>query len=62
MNKKAMQAITEALREALTAYSVLEQDSMERVAIAQRLFGVAATQVLLPQLDEIAQNVRQRPE
>jgi hypothetical protein len=25
MNKKAMQAITEALRDALTAYSVLEQ-------------------------------------
>ena len=35
MNKKAMQAITEALRDALTAYSVLEQNSMERVAIAQ---------------------------
>ena len=62
MNKKAMQAITEALRDALTAYSVLEQDGMERVAIAQRLFGVAAAQVLLPQLDEIARNVRQRPE
>ena len=62
MNKKAMQAITEALRDALTAYSVLEQNSMERVAIAQRLFGVAATQVLLPQLDEIARNVTQRPE
>ncbi len=62
MNKKAMQAVTEALRDALTAYSVLEQNSMERVAIAQRLFGVAATQVLLPQLDEIARNVTQRPE
>jgi hypothetical protein len=62
MNKKAMQAVTEALRDALTAYSVLEQDGMERVAIAQRLFGVAATQVLLPQLDEIARNVKQRPE
>lgn len=62
MNKKAMQAITEALRDALTAYSVLEQNSMERVAIAQRLFGVAATQVLLPQLDEIARGVRPRPE
>jgi hypothetical protein len=62
MNKKAMQAITEALRDALTAYSVLEQNGMERVAIAQRLFGVAATQVLLPQLDEIARSVRPRPE
>ena len=62
MNKKAMQAITEALRDALTAYSVLEENSTERVAIAQRLFGVAATQVLLPQLDEIARNVRPRPE
>ena len=62
MNKKAMQAITEALRDALTAYSVLEQNGMERVAIAQRLFGVAATQVLLPQLDEIARNVRPRPD
>ena len=62
MNKKAMHAITEALRDALTAYSVLEQNSMERVAIAQRLFGVAATQVLLPQLDEIARSVRPRPE
>ena len=62
MNKKAMQTITESLRDALTAYSVLEQNSMERVAIAQRLFGVAATQVLLPQLDELARNVRQQPE
>jgi hypothetical protein len=58
MKKKDVETIVEALRKALTAYGELEEQSTARAAIAQRLFGVAATPTLLPQLDEIAKNVR----
>jgi hypothetical protein len=58
MKKREMEAITEALRDALTAYGELEAQGTARVAIAQRLFGVSATPRLLPQLDEIARHVR----
>jgi hypothetical protein len=56
--KKEMEAIAEALRGALTAYDKLDAQGTARAAIAQRLFGVAATPTLLPQLDEIARHVR----
>ena len=39
-------------------YGELEAQGTARVAIAQRLFGVSATPTLLPQLDEIAKQVR----
>jgi hypothetical protein len=52
-----LDAIAEALRRALTAYAKLEAHGTARAAIAQRLFGVAATPTLLPQLDEIARHV-----
>jgi hypothetical protein len=58
MKKREMEAIAEALRDALTAYGKLEAQGTARAAVAQRLFGVAATPTLLPQLDEIAKNVR----
>jgi hypothetical protein len=58
MKKKAVEAIAEALRESLVAYAGLEAQGTARAAIAQRLFGVAATPTLLPQVDEIAKNVR----
>lgn len=58
MKKIEMEAIAEALRDALTAYGELETQSTSRAAIAQHLFGVAATPTLLPQLDEIARHVR----
>jgi hypothetical protein len=56
--KKDVETIAEALRDALTAYGELEAQGTARAAIAQRLFGVSATPTLLPQLDEIAKNVR----
>ena len=56
--KKDLVAIGEPLREALLAYSSLESNSADRAAVAQRLFGPAATRILLPQLDEMARNVR----
>ena len=59
MKKKEMEAIAEALRDALTAYGELEAQGTARAAIAQRLFGVSATPTLLPQLDELARHVRQ---
>jgi len=49
-----LEAIAEAVRSALTAYAKFEAQGTSRAAIAQRLFGVAATPTLLPQLDEIA--------
>jgi glutathione S-transferase len=52
--------ISEPLRDALLAYSDLEANSAPRVVIAQRLLGPAGARVLLPQLDEIARNVRPR--
>ena len=58
MKKREMDAIANALRDALTAYDELETQGTSRAAIAQRLFGVAATPTLLPQLDEIARHVR----
>ena len=58
MKKKELEAIAEALRDALTAYGKLEAQDTTRAAVAQRLFGVAATPTLLPQLDEIARHVR----
>ena len=61
MNKKEMHAITEALRNALAAYGALENGT-ERVAIAQRLFGVTAAFTLSPQLDGLAKSVRTRDE
>jgi hypothetical protein len=39
------------------AYAKFEAQGTSRAAIAQRLFGVAATPTLLPQLDEIAKHV-----
>lgn len=59
VKKKDLATISEPLRDALLAYSGLEADSA-RVIVAQRLFGPAATRTLLPQLDEIARNVRPR--
>lgn len=53
-------AIAEPLRDALLGYSRLEVGSAARAAVAQRLFGPAATRTLLPQLDEIARSVRPR--
>jgi hypothetical protein len=53
-----LEAIAKALRDALMAYDELETQGTSRAAIAQRLFGVAATPTLLPQLDEIAKHVR----
>jgi hypothetical protein len=58
--KKDLATISEPLRDALLAYSSLESNSADRAAVAQRLFGTAATRTLLPQLDEIARNVRPR--
>ena len=55
---KDLTTISEPLRDALLAYSTLESNSADRAAVAQRLFGPAATRTLLPQLDEIARNVR----
>jgi len=52
------EAIAKALRGALMAYGKLETQGTSRAAIAQRLFGVAATPTLLPQLDEIAKHIR----
>ena len=58
MKTGELEAVSEALRRALTAYAKLEAQGTARAAIAQRLFGVAATPTLLPQLDEIARNVK----
>ena len=58
MKTTDLEAIAEALRRALTAYAELAPQGTSRPAIAQRLFGVAATPTLLPQLDEIARHVR----
>ena len=49
--KKDLAYISEPLRDALFAYSSLESDSADPAAVAQRLFGPAATRILLPQLD-----------
>ena len=51
--KKDLGTISEPLRDALLAYSSLESNGADRAAVAQRLFGPAATRTLLPQLREI---------
>jgi hypothetical protein len=53
-----LEAIANALPDALMAYDKLETQGTSRAAIAQRLFGAAATPTLLPQLEEIAKHVR----
>jgi hypothetical protein len=56
--KEDFAAIVEPLRDALLAYAGIEPNSAPRAVIAQRLFGPAGARILLPQLDEIARNVR----
>ena len=49
--------IAEPLRKALAAYYATDFASTRRVAIAQHVFGFAGS-LLMPQLDELARNVR----
>ena len=58
MKAGELEAVAEALRRALTAYAKLEEQGTTRATIAQRLFGVALTPTLSPQLDEIARHVK----
>ena len=51
-----MDSITNALRDALTDY--YKSNTQNRVVIAQQLLGVATAKLLLPSLNEIAENVR----
>jgi hypothetical protein len=60
VKNKDVATISEPLRDALLAYAGIEPNSAPRAVIAQRLFGPAGARVLLPQLDEIARNVRPR--
>ena len=53
-----IEASAKALRDALTQYGALEQHGTGRVAVAQSLFGVPATRLLLPLLDELAHSVQ----
>jgi len=53
-----IEASAKALRDALTKYAALEQHGTARVAVAQSLFGVPATRLLLPLLDELAHSVQ----
>ena len=56
MKLNTVDSITDALREALTAY--YKSQGQAKVLIAQQLFGVTAAKLVLPSLDEVASNVR----
>ena len=58
MKVKTVDSITDALRDALTDY--YKSNTQNRIMIAQQLFGVATAKLLLPNLNEIAENVRPR--
>jgi hypothetical protein len=58
--KDELASISEPLRDALLAYAGIEPNTAPRAVIAQRLLGPAGARILLPQLDEIARNVRPR--
>ena len=56
MKLNTVDSITDALREALTAY--YKSNNQSKVLVAQQLFGVTAAKLLLSSLDEVASNVR----
>src|SRR5438105_12703237 len=58
MKLNTVDSITDALREALTAY--YKSNNQSKVLVAQQLFGVTAAKLLLSSLDEVASNVRSR--
>ena len=58
MKAKTADSIADALRQALTDY--YKSNSQNKILIAQQLFGVATAKLLLPSLDEVAENVRPR--
>lgn len=55
---KTAERLTSMLRDDLTSYASLK--AAARAAIAQALFGVAASRRLLPMLDELAHAVQPR--